>query len=781
MLQAVDRCGAIPATARPAPFPRGPFRVGLLALAAAMALAGCNDDGSTAKSASAPAQPVAAIPAPADTPQPAVVQAAYTPPAADVLYQMVAPIALYPDKLVAQILAGSTYPDQVSAAEMWLAQNPGLKGAALSNGANAQPWDPSIKSLTQFPNVLGQMASNLPWTTALGKAYYNDPADVMNAIQVMRSRAYKAGSLKSSSQLKVKRLADAPPVENYIPADVMPAMPVSAPVIAPPPEFIEIAPAEPSMVYVPQYDPTVVYGEPMPVYGGYSYIAAPPPVFVGNVATPVVAGLIGFGVGITINEVVDHHHRPWGWDSWRMHWGEPGRPGYWREGQRPPPPLARPAVVYNHQTYVSQSTTVVENVRVNNNASRFGAARPAPEMTAPPGPGPALAAGAIAAGAAAAGGYALSQRHPPQPPQGAAPFPGREPPNQQPPRGLTMAQQLGRPQPPAQPGDQARHESPEQQRAQQQATLNAQQQTMERQRAQQFMQRPPQDQAQQQRMQEQQVRQQQAAQQRSQQDQAHQQQLAQQRAQEQQARQQQEAQQQTQQRALQRNQQDQAHQQQLAQQRAQEQQTRQQQAAQQQAQQQATQRNQQDQAHQQQLAQQRAQEQQARQQQAAQQQAMQRAQQEQARQQQQAQQRAQEQQARQQQAAQQQAMQRAQQEQAHQQQMAQQRAQEQQARQQQAAQQQAMQRAQQEQAHQQQMAQQRAQEQQMRQQQAAQQRAQQEQMHQQQMAQQRAQEQQMRQQQAAQQHAQQQAMQRAQQQQMFHQAREGRRGDRPER
>ncbi|MGE8320194.1 MAG: DUF3300 domain-containing protein [Comamonas sp.] len=731
MLQAVDRCGAIPATARPAPFPRGPFRVGLLALAAAMALAGCNDDGSAAKSASAPAQPVTAIPAPADTPQPAVVQAAYTPPAADVLYQMVAPIALYPDKLVAQILAGSTYPDQVSAAEMWLAQNPGLKGAALSNGANAQPWDPSIKSLTQFPNVLGQMASNLPWTTALGKAYYNDPADVMNAIQVMRSRAYKAGSLKSSNQLKVKRLADAPPAENYIPADFVPAMPLSAPVIAPPPEFIEIAPAEPAMVYVPQYDPTVVYGDPMPVYGGYSYIAAPPPVMVGSVVTPVVAGLIGFGVGITVTEVVDHR-RPWGWDSWRMHWGEPGRPGYWREGQRPPPPLARPAVVYNHQTYISQSTTVVENVRVNNNASRFGAARPAPEMTAPPGPGPALAAGAIAAGAAAASGYALTQRHPPQPPQGAAPFPGREPPNQQPPRGLTMAQQLGRPQPPAQPGDQARRESPEQQRAQQQATLNAQQQTMERQRAQQFMQRPPQDQAQQQRMQEQQVRQQQAAQQR---------------AQEQQARQQQEAQQQAQQRALQRTQQDQAHQQQLAQQRAQEQQTRQQQAAQQQAQQQATQRTQQDQAHQQQLAQQRAQEQQARQQQAAQQQAM----------------------------------QRAQQEQAHQQQQAQQRAQEQQARQQQAAQQQAMQRAQQEQAHQQQMAQQRAQEQQMRQQQAAQQRAQQEQMHQQQMAQQRAQEQQMRQQQAAQQHAQQQAMQRAQQQQMFHQAREGRRGDRPER
>ena len=80
---------------------------------------------------------------------------------------------------------------------------PGLQRTALSNAVNAQNWDPSVKSLTQFPNVLEQMASNLPWTTALGKAYYNDPSDVMNAIQVMRNRAYKAGTLKTSSQLKV--------------------------------------------------------------------------------------------------------------------------------------------------------------------------------------------------------------------------------------------------------------------------------------------------------------------------------------------------------------------------------------------------------------------------------------------------------------------------------------------------------------------------------------------------------------------------------------------------
>ncbi|WP_182343138.1 DUF3300 domain-containing protein [Comamonas koreensis] len=166
MFHAVDRLDPVHSSVLPPRLLAAGFRTGLVALAAALALAGCNDDGDAHKAASASAENAAANPAPAA--QPAEVQAAYTPPSADILYQMVAPIALYPDKLVAQILAGSTYPDQVSAAEAWLAQNPGLKAGALSNAAHTQPWDPSIKSLTLFPNVLGQMASNLPWTTALG-------------------------------------------------------------------------------------------------------------------------------------------------------------------------------------------------------------------------------------------------------------------------------------------------------------------------------------------------------------------------------------------------------------------------------------------------------------------------------------------------------------------------------------------------------------------------------------------------------------------------------------
>jgi Protein of unknown function (DUF3300) len=110
-------------------------------------------------------------------------------PTADELYQMVAPIALFPDNLVAQVLAASTYPDQISAANIWLKQNPNLKGDQLAQEVDKQPWDVSVKGLTQFADVLNQMASNLAWTSALGDAYVNVPQDVMNAVQVMRQRA----------------------------------------------------------------------------------------------------------------------------------------------------------------------------------------------------------------------------------------------------------------------------------------------------------------------------------------------------------------------------------------------------------------------------------------------------------------------------------------------------------------------------------------------------------------------------------------------------------------
>ncbi|HEM7883009.1 TPA: DUF3300 domain-containing protein [Burkholderia cenocepacia] len=322
-----------------------------------LGLSACkHDDNSTA----APASDASA----ASATQPASTPAAYTPPSADQLYQMVAPIALFPDKLVALVLAGATYPDQIAAANTWVTQNPSLKGQALASAADAQPWDPSVKALTAFPAVLSQMASNPAWTTSLGQAYYNDPTDVMNAIQVMRQRAQKSGHLRSSGQLRVTQVAQAAQAApaGYTPATDAPVV-YSGPAIVPPPEqAIEIEPAQPDVVYVPSYNPTVVYGEPVSSYPGYVY--RPPVYSTGEVVT---AGVITFGIGIAVGAAIFGHH-DWGWHAWGVNWGAPHPEGpAWHGGWQ------RPAVVYNHTTYVTKSTTVINNVtnirntRITNN------------------------------------------------------------------------------------------------------------------------------------------------------------------------------------------------------------------------------------------------------------------------------------------------------------------------------------------------------------------------------------------------------------------------------
>ena len=164
------------------------------------------------------------------------------PLSAEELQQLVAPIALYPDSLVAQILGAATFPDQVAAAASWLQQNSYLTGATLMQTVDGQPWDPSVKALTQFPSVLGNLATNLSWTSALGEAYHTQTADVMSAVQVLRAKALAAGNLKSGSQLTVVQQS---------------------------PQVIVIQPANPQVVYVPMYNPAVVYGYPY-VTPGYS-------------------------------------------------------------------------------------------------------------------------------------------------------------------------------------------------------------------------------------------------------------------------------------------------------------------------------------------------------------------------------------------------------------------------------------------------------------------------------------------------------------------------------
>ncbi|MGC2545704.1 MAG: DUF3300 domain-containing protein, partial [Silvibacterium sp.] len=229
-------------------------------------------------------------------------QQAYNPMSPDQLDQLVAPIALYPDSLVAQILAASTYPSQVADADHFLQSNQGVPASQLGGMVDQQNWDPSVKALIAFPSVLANLDKNLDWTSQLGNVYYNQPQDVMSAVQVMRQRAYDAGNLKTDQQIAVQ----------YQPNNIV------------------IAPANPTVVYVPYYNPWVVYGSPIVAYPAYY----PPPPPIGYFG----AGLaIGFGVGIA---VASWNRYGWGWNSWGMGWHSR-------------------TVVYNRNVYISRSVTVV--------------------------------------------------------------------------------------------------------------------------------------------------------------------------------------------------------------------------------------------------------------------------------------------------------------------------------------------------------------------------------------------------------------------------------------
>ena len=189
---------------------------GLLVFAALIAN-GCKGSGANQPAAAAsspPAQPAAAASAPPPAASSAAMQPGPAPGAAtpQELEQLVSPIALYPDLLVARILAASTFPTQVVEADRFMSGNPGPMGDALAKQVNAQPWDPSIKSLCQFPSVLKTMSQSLSWTSALGEAYFNQPDDVMAAIQALRLRAKDAGTLKEHARAKVE--VEAVPAEQ---------------------------------------------------------------------------------------------------------------------------------------------------------------------------------------------------------------------------------------------------------------------------------------------------------------------------------------------------------------------------------------------------------------------------------------------------------------------------------------------------------------------------------------------------------------------------------------
>jgi uncharacterized membrane protein YgcG len=221
----------------------------------------------------------------------------YTEQTPEQLQQLVAPIALYADSLVAQVLAASTFPAEIVEADRWVQDHSDLKGDALAQAVNQQNWDPSVKALTAFPSVLANMDKNLSWTSSLGDAYYNQQQAVMDAVQIMRQKAQQSGNLKSTPQQTVEKQGTT----------------------------IIIQPSNPEIVYVPAYDPWVIYGYPV----------APWPYWYPTPGIWYNGPFLSFGIGFSIGFYSGYE---WGWNGWNTNWHSR-------------------IIVYNHNTYYSRSNT----------------------------------------------------------------------------------------------------------------------------------------------------------------------------------------------------------------------------------------------------------------------------------------------------------------------------------------------------------------------------------------------------------------------------------------
>ncbi len=263
-----------------------------------------------------------AFPAPAQTPPPSPSAPAGAPagaaPSGDKTFsqqeldQLLAPVALYPDPLLAQVLMASTYPLDVVAAERWVKANPGLKDKALEDALQQQPWDPSVKSLAVFPQVLTMMSEKIDWTQKLGDAFLAQQKDVLATAQTLRAKAKEQGALKDTKEQKVTTATE----DNTT--------------------VIKIEPTNPEVVYVPTYNPTVVYGAwPYPAYPPYYYY---PPGYVAGGA------LLGFTAGVIVGGAL------WGNTNW-----------------------GRGDVNVNVNRYNNFNKTNISNGNWNHNANRRGA------------------------------------------------------------------------------------------------------------------------------------------------------------------------------------------------------------------------------------------------------------------------------------------------------------------------------------------------------------------------------------------------------------------------
>ncbi len=219
-------------------------------------------------------QPAPPANAPASVPAPKAKQLP-----ADQLDALVAPVALYPDPMLSQLLVASTYPLEIVQAQQWVQQNSNLKGSALADAAKKQDWDPSVQAMVAFPDLLKRLADNIKYTTDLGNAFLAQQSDVMDAIQRMRVKAKDSGKLASNEQQVVETKTE----ESKT--------------------VVVIQPANPEVVYVPSYNPTVIWGAPAYPYPPYPW---------GGV---LAASAISFGVGVAVGAM-------WGggW-GWGMGWG----------------------------------------------------------------------------------------------------------------------------------------------------------------------------------------------------------------------------------------------------------------------------------------------------------------------------------------------------------------------------------------------------------------------------------------------------------------------------
>src|SRR3954467_10728507 len=196
---------------------------------------------------------------------------------ADQMDSLVAPLALYPDPLLAQTLAASTYPLEIILLQQWLEKNKGLKDKALADAAAKQPWDPSVQALAALPELVKRLADDIQWTTDLGNAFLAQQQDVMDAVQRMRKKAQDKGNLKSSEQLKVETKV----IESK--------------------QVIVVEQANPQVVYVPSYDPVVVYGASY-----YPY----PPIYYPPWGYYAAGMAMSFGVGVMMGAFWSGG---WGW------------------------------------------------------------------------------------------------------------------------------------------------------------------------------------------------------------------------------------------------------------------------------------------------------------------------------------------------------------------------------------------------------------------------------------------------------------------------------------